>query len=149
MLPLDIPGNTPESGDTPADLSPRCIGTYCRIWYNEPRIWDRPGSCSGNRKKEQRKENMTFIYPAVFHQREDGKYEGRFVDLAMCYGVGDTLDEAIRECIEAEREWIQLELREDEWDIPEVTNINDIELKEGEIARNIAAKVRILEGWEE
>ena len=92
---------------------------------------------------------MTFIYPAVFHQREDGKYEGRFVDLAMCYGVGDTLDEAIRDCIEAEREWIQLELREDEWDIPEVTNINDIELKEGEIARNIAAKVRILEGWEE
>ena len=93
--------------------------------------------------------SMTFIYPAVFHVREDGKYEGRFVDLAMCYGVGDTLDEAIRECIEAEREWIQLELREDEWDIPEVTNINDIELKEGEIARNIAAKVRILEGWEE
>ena len=92
---------------------------------------------------------MTFIYPAVFHKREDGKYEGRFVDLSMCYGVGDTLDEAIRECIEAEREWIQLELREDEWDIPEVTNINDIELKEGEIARNIAAKVRILEGWEE
>ena len=25
----------------------------------------------------------------------------------------------------------------------------NIELKEGEIARNIAAKVRILEGWEE
>ena len=43
---------------------------------------------------------MTFIYPAVFHQREDGKYEGRFVDLAMCYGVGDTLDEAIREMLE-------------------------------------------------
>jgi predicted RNase H-like HicB family nuclease len=117
--------------------------------YGKMTFGQGPGAGARLRNKEQRKEDMTFIYPAVFHKREDGKYEGRFVDLAMCYGVGDTLDEAIRDCIEAEREWIQLELREEEWDIPEVTNIHDIELKEGEIVRNIAAKVRILEGWEE
>ncbi len=128
------------------------IGSEGELWYNRFRSVPEgpaPERLPADRRADRGRKEMTFIYPAVFHVREDGKYEGRFVDLAMCYGVGDTLDEAIRECIEAEREWIQLELREDEWDIPEVTNIDDIELKEGEIARNIAAKVRILEGWEE
>ena len=38
---------------------------------------------------------MKFIYPAVFHKTETGKFKGYFPDLVCCYGEGDTLDEAI------------------------------------------------------
>ncbi len=65
---------------------------------------------------------MKFIYPAVFHKTEEGHYKGYFPDLECCYG--DPL-------------------------IPYVSDIEDIEVKEGEIVRNISMNIRFYEGWDE
>ena len=81
---------------------------------------------------------MKFIYPAVFHKTEEGHYKGYFPDLECCYGEGETLDEAIESANEAARDWITLELSEDEPMIPYVSDIEYIEVKDGEIIRNIS-----------
>ena len=65
---------------------------------------------------------MKFIYPAVFHEEKDGKYKGYFPDLECCYGEGDTID---------------------------VSDEEDIDLKEGEFIRNISVNIRFYEGWDE
>ena len=70
-------------------------------------------------------------------------------DLECCYGEGETLDEAIESANEAARDWITLELSEDEPMIPYVSDIEDIEVKDGEIVRNISMNIRFYEGWDE
>ena len=69
---------------------------------------------------------MKFIYPAVFHKTEEGHYKGYFPDLECCYGEGETLDDAIESANEAARDWITLELSEDDPLIPYVSDIEDI-----------------------
>ena len=68
---------------------------------------------------------------------------------AQRYGEGETLDEAIESANEAARDWITLELSEDEPMIPYVSDIEDIEVKDGEIIRNISMNIRFYEGWDE
>ena len=97
---------------------------------------------------------MKFIYPAVFHKTEEGHYKGYFPDLECCYGEGETLDEAIESANEAARDWITLELSEDEPMIPYVSDIEDIEVKDGEERTILNKKVtfmniRFYEGWDE
>lgn len=92
---------------------------------------------------------MKFIYPAVFHKTEEGHYKGYFPDLECCYGEGETLDDAIESANEAARDWITLELSEDDPLIPYVSDIEDIEVKEGEIVHNISMNIRFYEGWDE
>ena len=75
---------------------------------------------------------MKFIYPAVFHEEKDGKYKGYFPDLECCYGEGDTIDDAIDDANEAARNWLSLELTEEDPFIPYVSDEEDIDLKEGE-----------------
>ena len=70
-------------------------------------------------------------------------------DLECCYGEGETLDDAIESANEAARDWITLELSEDDPLIPYVSDIEDIEVKEGEIVRNISMNIRFYEGWDE
>ena len=53
---------------------------------------------------------MKFIYPAIFHKDEDGKYRGYFPDLEDCFAQGDTLDDAIEDANEAACNWISIEL---------------------------------------
>ena len=76
---------------------------------------------------------MTFTYPAIFRQREDGSYEARFIDLDDCTATGDNLDLCIRDAIEAARSWIQVELEEEVPLLPPVTHIEDVVPEEGEI----------------
>ena len=92
---------------------------------------------------------MKFTYPAVFQKEENGRFSGRFVDLEGCEVDGYSLDDAIRNAILAEGDWIRLERLEDEPVMPLITDIEDISLREGEIARNIAVNVRFYEGWDE
>ena len=65
---------------------------------------------------------MKFIYPAVFHEGKDGKYKGYFPDLECCYGEGDTIDDAIDDANEAARNWLSLELTEEDPFIPYVSD---------------------------
>ena len=91
---------------------------------------------------------MQFIYPAVFSPKEGGGYKVYFPDLEQCFAEGDTLDEAIRDAIEAARAWIQVEL-EDTFELPAVTDPKDLILKEEEFIRNIAPTIRLTDGWDE
>lgn len=92
---------------------------------------------------------MKFIYPAVFHQTESGSFEGYFPDLAYCYGKGETLDDAIESANAAAFDWISLELSEDDPQIPPVSDPEDMDLKEGDIVRNISVNIRLYDGWDE
>lgn len=92
---------------------------------------------------------MQFIYPAIFKKKKDGNYSGYFPDLACCEVTGYSLDDAIRNAIAAEYDWILLELDEDDPQMPLVSDLEDLKLKRGEIARNIGVHVRIVEGWDE
>lgn len=92
---------------------------------------------------------MKFTYPAIFKKTEDGRYKGYFPDLAMCEAEGDDLDDAIRNAIEAEGDWIRLELEEDEPDFPPVSDAHSLTLGEGEFVRSIGVIVRFYEGWDE
>lgn len=92
---------------------------------------------------------MKFVYPCVFKEKEDGTIEGYFPNLATCTAKGDTIDEAIRDAMQAMTDWIQVELEEDEPDMPAVSDIEDLVLKEGEFARNIAVNIRFYVGWDE
>ena len=92
---------------------------------------------------------MKFIYPAVFRKTEEGRYKSYFPDLECCYGEGDTLDEAIESANEAARDWITLELSEEEPLMPYVSDVEDLHLQEGDIVRNISVKIRFYEGWDE
>ena len=91
---------------------------------------------------------MTFQYPAVFQETEDGKYTAYFPDLMMCTAKGDTIDECINDAIAECRAWIQTELL-DTLDLPPVSHLEDIVLKKNEHIRNIAVIGRLYEGWDE
>ena len=91
---------------------------------------------------------MTFTYPAVFFEKEDHTYEGYFPDFECSTVKGATLDEAITDAIESLREWMRLSVLDGD-EIPSISSADQIELKEGEFIRNIAAIVKLYDGWEE
>lgn len=92
---------------------------------------------------------MVFVYPAVFHETKEGKYEGSFPDLEGCYGKGDTLEDAIEDANAALYDWIYVELTEFEGVLPGRSEADDLQLKEGEILRNISVNIRFTDGWDE
>ena len=92
---------------------------------------------------------MKFIYPAVFRKKEDGGYDSHFPDLECCEASGETLDDAIDNANEAARTWITVELEEEDPIFPHVSDLEDIELAEDEIVRNISVNIRFYEGWDE
>ena len=88
---------------------------------------------------------MTFVYPAVFtpHEKDNG-FHVEFPDLECCEAAGDTLDEAIDNANEAARNWISVELEEFEGDLPFATHVDDIELAEDQVAKQIMVKIKFL-----
>lgn len=92
---------------------------------------------------------MKFIYPAVFRKNKEGHFHVWFPDLDLCEASGETLEDAIENANEAARNWITVELEEDEPLLPYVTDIEDIEVEEGDIVRNISVNIRFYEGWDE
>ena len=59
------------------------------------------------------------------------------------------LDDAIDNANEAARTWITVELEEEDPIFPHVSDLEDIELAEDEIVRNISVNIRFYEGWDE
>lgn len=92
---------------------------------------------------------MKFIYPAVFRKKEAGGYHAYFPDLECCEADGETLDDAIEKANEACRTWIEVELEEDAPVMPYVSDIEDIEVEDGDVVRNISVNIRFYEGWDE
>lgn len=91
---------------------------------------------------------MRFVYPAIFHKNENGKYQGYFPDLEGCGAEGDTLDDAIDNANEAAASWIALEIEEG-GQLPWISDADDLELQEGDEVRNIAVTLRLMDGWDE
>ena len=100
---------------------------------------------------------MTFVYPAVFTPKKDGKgYDAYFPDLECCEAEGPDLEDAvenaregdvmIRDCEnarEAAYNWISLEL-EEEGDLPAQTHIDDMSLPEGSMVKQIMVRIKLL-----
>ena len=81
---------------------------------------------------------MTFTYPAVFTEKEDGTgYHAFFPDLEMCEADGADLEDAIENARDAAQNWISVELEEFEADLPFATHVDDIELAENQVAKQI------------
>lgn len=92
---------------------------------------------------------MTFIYPAIFKQQDDGSFSAYFPDLECCYARGADLEDCIDAANDACRDWIELELSEDDAVLPSVTTEDDIELKPGEFVRHISVNIKFYVGWDE
>ena len=92
---------------------------------------------------------MKFTYPAIIHKTEEGTYKASFPDLACCEAVGDSMDEVIERANEAAYGWIELELQEEDCDLPAVSHPEDLELQEGDVVRNICVNIKFYEGWDE
>jgi len=92
---------------------------------------------------------MKFVYPAIIRREDDGLYHASFPDLECCQAEGETLEEAVDNANEAARTWLTAELEEDDCQLPPVTDPQDMELKKGDIVRNIAVTIRFYEGWDE
>ncbi len=91
---------------------------------------------------------MKFTYPAIIRKTADG-WHAVFPDLECCEADGDTIEEAVERANEAAYDWISLELSEDEGQLPGITDIRDMELKEGDVVRNICVNIRFTDGWDE
>lgn len=88
---------------------------------------------------------MTFVYPAVFTPHEHDKgYRAVFPDLECCEADGPDLEDAVENAREAALNWVTVEIDEFEGDLPFATHIEDIPLKEGQIAKLISMKVKLL-----
>lgn len=92
---------------------------------------------------------MTFIYPVILTRREDGSWEGEFPDLERCRCEGKTLHDVLEDARGQAYEWIDLELQEEDPVLPHVSEIEDLDLKEGQEARLVMVHYRFLEGWDE
>ena len=92
---------------------------------------------------------MKFIYPAIIRKTEKGTYRAVFPDLESCEAEGETLEEAVEMANEAASDWISLELSEDDGELPPVSDPRDVELKDGDVVRNICVNVRFTDGWDE
>lgn len=88
---------------------------------------------------------MTFVYPAVFTPDKEGKgFHASFPDLACCEAYGADLEDAIDNAADAAYNWIMSELEEEECNMPSQTSVEHIELKEGELVRQIMVRIKLL-----
>ena len=91
---------------------------------------------------------MTFTYPAVFYEKEDHTYEAYFPDIACTTVPAKPLHDAIPHAPESFTARLRLSVLDGD-EIPTISAHDQIELKEGQFIRNIAAIVRLYDGWDE
>ena len=78
-------------------------------------------------------------------EKEDGTgYHAFFPDLEMCEADGADLEDAIENARDAAQNWISVELEEFEGDLPFATHVDDIELAENQVAKQIMVKIKFL-----
>ena len=82
---------------------------------------------------------MTFTYPAVFTEKEEGDGYHAFFP-----ADGADLEDAIENARDAAQNWISVELEEFEGDLPFATHVDDIELAENQVAKQIMVKIKFL-----
>ena len=93
---------------------------------------------------------MRFIYPAILTPLPDGSWKAVMPDLTGCEATGFSIDDVMEEINLAAREWIAIELEEED-SLPPVSDPEDLneDLPAGSLIRNVCITWRILEGWDE
>ena len=91
---------------------------------------------------------MKFVYPALITKTENG-YHAEFPDLTMCCADGKDLDDTLRRARDAMYDWIDLELSEEEPELPAVSETTDVAAADGAFVRNIMINYRFHVGWDE
>lgn len=87
---------------------------------------------------------MTFVYPAVFTPKKDGKgYDVVFPDLECCVAEGSDMEDAVENARDAAMNWITLEMEEG-GDLPAQTHPDDLVLEEGAVVKQIMVRVKLL-----
>ncbi len=95
---------------------------------------------------------MKFSYPAIFKKLEDDSYRVTFPDLDQCEVVGVSYLDAYEKAQEAEFNWITVELEDlqnDDFSLPSITDLCDIELGENERAQLVSIQIRLTDGYDE
>ena len=90
--------------------------------------------------------NMRFIYPAIITKYDDGHYEADFPDLKLCHAEGASEMEVLREAKAAAYDWIDLELKEDEPDLPPASDPEDVMVLAKEHIQSVAPEIASILG---
>lgn len=94
---------------------------------------------------------MRFYYPAIFTENTDGSFHVDFPDLEMCEADGYNEQDALDRAKDALYNWIDVELQEDEPDLPAASDSEDLKkkLEKNQSVRTVMTIYRMMEGWEE
>lgn len=82
-----------------------------------------------------------YVYPAVFHENEDGTYTIIFPDLPGCISEGKSLGNAMKMAEAALTQWIEY-LKDEKEDIPKPSQLQSIELENNEFVNFIRADIK-------
>jgi predicted RNase H-like HicB family nuclease len=84
---------------------------------------------------------MEYVYPAIFHQNEDGSYTIIYPDLPGCVSEGKNLGNAMYMAQSALAQWIGY-LTDKKQDIPQASPIEHIKIASGEFVNLLCAEVK-------
>lgn len=87
-----------------------------------------------------------YVYPAVFTEEKDGKYSITFPDVKGCYTCSDSIQDGIEIAGDA-LSLMLYDLEQDKKEIPEASNIKDIEVSDNEFASYIIADTGFYERY--
>jgi predicted RNase H-like HicB family nuclease len=84
---------------------------------------------------------MEYVYPAIFHENEDGSFTITYPDLPGCVSEGKSLGNALHMAQSALVQWIEY-LSDKKQEIPEATSVAGIKISCGEFINLIRAEIR-------
>ena len=92
---------------------------------------------------------MKFYYPTVIEKKEDGKWHAAFPDLKKCEADGTDEFDVLENARAAAYSWIELEMQEQDPQLPSPTDPKDVKLQKGQQVRMILVNYGLTEGWDE
>lgn len=84
---------------------------------------------------------MEYVFPAIFHENDDGSYTVLFPDLPGCISEGKTLANAMYMAERAVTQWIEY-LRDSREEIPSPSDYQSLRVDENEFINFIRADIR-------
>ncbi len=82
-----------------------------------------------------------YVYPAIFHENEDGSFTIVYPDLPGCISEGKSLGNAVYMAQSALTQWIGY-LTDKKLEIPSPSNLQNITVSENEFVNFIRADIR-------
>ncbi len=92
---------------------------------------------------------MKFFYPVVIEKMNNGTFHAVFPDLEQCEAFGDSLEDVLDRATDAAAAWIEVELQEEDPNLPSATDPADIPAGPDRFIRNILVNYKFTDGWDE